>query len=156
MPTHSPARRSVLRGAALAGVVGAVPVLAACGGGDATNDAGAEASPGAESTPSSEAPAATGTAGISTSAVAVGEAVLVDAAGTQVILAQPVTGEFKAYDPTCTHKGCKVAPAGALALKCPCHGSAFDATDGSVTNGPAERPLAERAVTVECDQLTIT
>ena len=102
-----------------------------------------------------ETPAATGAEGISTSAVEPGQAVLVEAAGTTVILAQPVAGEFKAYDVTCPHKGCKVAPKSGLALACPCHGSPFDATDGSVTNGPATRGLTERAVTIEGDQLTI-
>ena len=154
--TRSPGRRSVLRGAAVAGLVGAVPVLAACGGDDAATDsAGGEASPSAVSTASSPAPEATGAGGISTSAVAPGEAVLVEAAGTTVILAQPVAGEFKAYDTLCPHKGCKVAPKSGLALACPCHGSAFDATDGSVTNGPATTGLTERTVTVEGDQLTI-
>ena len=151
LPTGSPDRRRVLRGAALAGLVGTVPALAACGGDDAATD-----SPGPGITGGSQPPAASGTGGISASAVAPGEAVLVEIAGTTVILARPVAGEFKAYDTRCPHKGCKVAPRSGLALACPCHGSAFDATDGSVTNGPATTGLTERAVTVEGDQLTIT
>ena len=150
----TPARRSVLQGAALVGLAGAAPLLTACGGDEAATDAGATSSPSA-SDPESAAPSATSAAGISTGAVAPGQAVLVEAAGTTVILAQPVAGEFKAYDTRCPHMGCKVAPAGALALKCPCHGSAFDATDGSMTNGPATTGLTERTVTVDGDQLTI-
>ena len=145
----------MLRGAALAGVVGTVPVLAACGG-DEAGTASEDATHSAESTAASDAATGTGNDGISTSAVEPGQAVLVEAAGTTVILAQPMAGEFKAYDVTCPHKGCKVAPKGGLALACPCHGSAFDATNGSVTNGPATTGLTERAVTVEGDQLTIT
>jgi len=79
----------------------------------------------------------------------------VEAAGASVILAQPTAGTFKAYDTKCPHMGCTVAPASGLDLACPCHGSRFDATDGSVTNGPAPKGLTERTVTVEGDQLTI-
>jgi Rieske Fe-S protein len=41
------------------------------------------------------------------------------------------------------------------AINCPCHGSRFSITDGSVVNGPALQPLAKKAVTVNGDQLTV-
>jgi cytochrome b6-f complex iron-sulfur subunit len=47
-----------------------------------------------------------------------------------------------AYTLNCTHAGCKVAlPNAERSLECPCHGSAFNAADGSVTSGPANKPL---------------
>ena len=38
---------------------------------------------------------------------------------------------------------------------CPCHGSKFSATDGSVTNGPATQPLAAEPITVSGEQITL-
>ena len=155
----APARRGVLRGAALAGLVGTVPGLVGRSGDDAATGSPGTASPEAsaaiDATADSPASSPAAAGGISTSAVAPGQAILVEVAGTPVILAQPVAGTFKAYDSRCTHKGCQVAPASGLALACPCHGSRFDATDGSVTNGPAATSLTERTVTVEGDHLII-
>ncbi len=52
---------------------------------------------------------------------------------------------FIALSLVCTHLGCTVeeAPGG---FQCPCHGSRYD-TQGSVTRGPAAKPL--RALRVE-------
>ena len=54
------------------------------------------------------------------------------------VLALP-DGEYAALSPICTHRGCTVDVAGD-ALVCPCHGSTYD-RQGSVLEGPAERPL---------------
>jgi Rieske Fe-S protein len=40
-------------------------------------------------------------------------------------------------------------------IACGCHGSRFSAEDGSVVNGPAAEPLAEKSVTVDGDQVTV-
>ena len=48
---------------------------------------------------------------------------------------------------TCTHNGCGVRVADGPGLRCPCHGSTFDA-DGRPTKGPAARPLPRHPVTV--------
>jgi len=40
-------------------------------------------------------------------------------------------------------------------IVCPCHGSRFSATDGSVVNGPATAPLAEFPVDVADGQITL-
>ncbi len=50
-------------------------------------------------------------------------------------------GGLYALDAICTHLGCIVGQGKAgAAFECPCHGSRF-AIDGSVTNGPATKPL---------------
>ncbi len=48
-----------------------------------------------------------------------------------------------AYGLSCTHAGCKVGtPDDTHTMNCPCHGSAYNAADGSVTHGPAKKSLA--------------
>lgn len=54
-----------------------------------------------------------------------------------------------AFTAICTHMGGTVAPATGLQLKCPCHGSTYDAATGKNTGGPAPAPLAAVPVTVE-------
>jgi cytochrome b6-f complex iron-sulfur subunit len=51
-------------------------------------------------------------------------------------------GELRALSAKCTHAGCIVEwQKGEDLIKCPCHGSRFDAT-GKVITGPAIKPLA--------------
>jgi Rieske Fe-S protein len=39
-------------------------------------------------------------------------------------------------------------------IVCPCHGSSYHITDGSVANGPATQPLAAISVKVSGGQIT--
>ncbi|MGA8210438.1 MAG: Rieske (2Fe-2S) protein, partial [Nocardioidaceae bacterium] len=73
----------------------------------------------------------------------------------KVVVTQPSDGEFKAFDATCTHKGCQVSKIEGDHIVCPCHGSMFSITDGSVVGGPAPSPLGAKTVTVEGDQVTV-
>jgi Rieske Fe-S protein len=61
--------------------------------------------------------------------------------GKPVLVSQPEPGVVKAFDSTCTHKGCTVN-AGEAKLQCPCHGAEFDPASGEPTAGPARTPLA--------------
>ncbi|MGH3567168.1 MAG: Rieske (2Fe-2S) protein [Pseudonocardia sp.] len=70
-------------------------------------------------------------------------------ADQDVVVTQPVAGEFKAFTATCTHQGCVVDEVDGGTINCPCHGSKFAVADGSVTDGPASSPLAEKAITVQ-------
>lgn len=63
--------------------------------------------------------------------------------GRSVALFRDTDGVF-AISIVCTHLGCIVKPT-AQGFECPCHGSGF-AADGSVTKGPAPRPLSWLAV----------
>ena len=127
------------------GLVVAAGALSACGG-----SGGGEASGGA-SDPASTASGPAGSAPnglVRLADVPVGGAVAAKAAdGSTVIVAQPKAGEAVAFSAKCTHMGCTVAPAGAR-LKCPCHGSVYDALTGKNIAGPAPRPLPPIAVTV--------
>jgi cytochrome b6-f complex iron-sulfur subunit len=153
MTEHPPVnRRTVLvAGATTAGAA----ALAACGGGSSQPAvAGPGASGGSAATPSgpSTSPTAGATAGavlLAVSDVPVGgSAAATDAAGKHLVVAQPKAGEFVAFSAVCTHMGCTVAPDGKQ-LRCPCHGSVYDAFTGAVVSGPAPQPLPPVPVEVK-------
>jgi Rieske Fe-S protein len=69
----------------------------------------------------------------------------------QVVVTQPSAGTFACFSAICTHAGCTVADVSNGTINCPCHGSRFNITDGSVAGGPAPRGLAQVAVTIDGD-----
>jgi Rieske Fe-S protein len=81
--------------------------------------------------------------------IAVGSGALVNS-GTngQLLVCQPSSGVFTAYDPTCTHLGNTVDPPQNNVITCPAHGSEFNPANGDVERGPAETPLASVKVKV--------
>ncbi|MFD7443152.1 Rieske (2Fe-2S) protein [Streptomyces sp. NPDC059909] len=74
----------------------------------------------------------------------------------KVVVTQPTKGDFKAFTAVCTHQGCLVDKVENGTIDCPCHGSKFRITDGSVARGPAQRPLAAKQITVTGDQIRLT
>ncbi len=127
-------RRTVLVGAAAIGAAGA---LAACG-----------------SSGGSQATTATGPTTLAAADVPVGGGkILTDA---QVVVTQPTAGTFKAFSAVCTHQGCLVGSVANGTITCPCHGSQFSATDGSVKVGPAASPLPAKTVTASGTNLTVS
>ncbi|BBA96656.1 putative iron-sulfur protein [Actinacidiphila reveromycinica] len=125
MSTEMPAtRRTVLRGVALAGAVGAADVgLSACGG---------------KKNGSSDGPTTAVDLGAS-SAVPVGGAKLYR--DDKVLVSQPTQGTFKAFSAVCTHQGCVLDTVDGTTASCPCHGSEFNAETGAVVRGPADKAL---------------
>jgi Rieske Fe-S protein len=73
----------------------------------------------------------------------------------QTVITQPEKGEFKAFSSICTHQGCAV-DAVTDTINCPCHGSRYSITDGSVVNPPAPQPLPAKTIKVDGDTLTVT
>ncbi len=131
-------RRAVLVGGS--GAVAGLGVLAACGGSqDSPGDGAADPGPGR----------ATGNRALARVAdIPVGGAVsATDPAGKPLIVSRPSAGKVVAFSAVCTHMGCTVAPDGKV-LRCPCHGSTYDAATGTNTGGPAPRPLSPVAVAV--------
>ncbi|MFF0447242.1 Rieske (2Fe-2S) protein [Streptomyces sp. NPDC004609] len=70
-----------------------------------------------------------------------------------VVITQPAAGEFKAFSSKCTHQGCAVGGVENNVINCPCHNSAFDASDGSVKGGPATAPLPPASIKVDGDSI---
>ncbi|GAA3977265.1 hypothetical protein GCM10023085_69620 [Actinomadura viridis] len=140
-------RRGLLIGAGLAGAAG---LAAACGGGDdAGGAAGGEGSGGG----GGEGGAGGGNALARTSEIPVGGGKIFEA--EKVVVVQPAQGQFKAYSTACTHKGCPVKKVSGGVIECPCHGSKFKIEDGSVASPPATKPLEEKQINVQGDQITL-
>lgn len=144
-------RRTVIQGV---GVLGGVAVtgglLAACGGEDAPSGSSSTSAP-----PAGGATTGGGSGGGTelgpTSEVPVGSARFFES--EKVLVAQPTEGEFTAFSSVCTHQGCAVSKIDDDVMVCPCHGSEFSIEDGSVEQGPAEKPLEAREVRVDGDTL---
>ncbi|MFC8433806.1 Rieske (2Fe-2S) protein [Streptomyces sp. NPDC057253] len=135
--THSPTRRTVLL------ATGAVTLTAGCGEyGNENSDSG-----------SSSVEASAGTELAKTSEIPVGGGKIFKA--EKVVVTQPKQGEFKAFSDICTHQGCQVSSVSDGTINCPCHGSKFNITDGSVANPPANKPLPERQIKVSGDSIQL-
>ncbi len=72
------------------------------------------------------------------------------------VITQPQPGQFRAFSATCTHLGCQVERVSDGTIRCPCHGSQYSVTDGSVVHGPAPKPLPAKTVTLTDGTLTIS
>ena len=155
-------RRDVLLGASLAGVGG---VLAGCSTKAVPYDANEAGSPPADGTTPSASMAATagsqsatGSNATGTSAGATGKVLSaakkipvgggVIFTAEKVVVTQPTEGKFHAFSAVCTHVGCIVNQISNGTIDCPCHGSQFKITDGSVVAGPAPAPLPKKKIKV--------
>jgi len=138
-------RRAVLTGI---GAVGLTGVLAACGNDDTSSTASADAA-GTGSTPSAGAaaePSAAASGPLTAAAdVPVGGGVVVNG----VLIVQPESGTFKAFNAACPHQGVQVGAPKNDVITCPAHASKFKADDGSRISGPATHGLTEIAVAVQ-------
>ncbi|UBU19003.1 Rieske (2Fe-2S) protein [Nonomuraea gerenzanensis] len=145
-------RRTVMLGAGSAGLAA---VLTACASyGSPTTEADVE--PPAADEPSSEAPKkkseAKPKALANTSDIPEGGGKVFK--NQKIVVTQPTAGEYKAFSAVCTHQGCTVDEV-ADTINCPCHGSAFSITDGSVANGPATEPLEEKQIEVDGEKIRL-
>ena len=66
------------------------------------------------------------------------------------------TDKVVAFDPACTHLGCRVQYQGdKKRYLCPCHGGVF-ADDGAVVSGPPPKPLDQHPVRIENGQIQVS
>jgi len=123
-----------------------------------SNSGGVDAPQGTQSTESSSAPAAAGSGGsggggggaavlAKTSDVPVGGGTFMT--DKKIVITQPQSGTFHAFTAVCTHAGCTVGSVSSGTINCPCHGSRFSISNGSVVNGPAASPLAPVNIKVQ-------
>jgi Rieske Fe-S protein len=133
-------RRVLLRTAGAGAAVAAVAVAAAACGNSSNNPAN----------PANAA--ANGAVTVSTSRIPLNGGEII--ASAQIVITQPAAGTYKAFSAICTHQGCTVAAVAHNVIQCPCHGSLFSASDGSVIQGPAQAPLAAKNITVSNGQIT--
>ncbi|MFI6297527.1 Rieske (2Fe-2S) protein [Nonomuraea sp. NPDC050790] len=145
-------RRAVVLGAGAA-------MLTACAGygQPAGEDAAAPSSEapsyGATEPKKSKKPAAGGKALAATADIPEGGGKVFES--QKIVVTQPTAGEFRAFSATCTHAGCTIADVADGTINCPCHGSKYDISDGSVTGGPAPDPLPKKKITVDGDQIRL-
>ena len=158
--------------AAAAAVAGGVAAGAAAGLGRAVGGAkspdgagtsvlspGAPVASGSTTSTTAAAPGATTTTAVPAAGTRIGLASQVPVGGAATFT-DPKTGDpglvlqltkdqFVAYDAVCPHAGCTVGYAsGARLIVCPCHGSEFDPSTGSVVSPPAPRGLTPIHVSV--------
>ncbi|WP_217209049.1 Rieske (2Fe-2S) protein [Streptomyces sp. AC550_RSS872] len=145
--TYRPTRRTIL---IATGATGATALVAGCGDSDGNGDSTSTSttSPGQDGQTGQE-----GKELATTSEIPVGGGTIF--ADDKVVVTQPETGQFKAFTAICTHQRCTVATVADGTINCPCHGSKFNITDGSVAHPPATRPLPEKKITVDGNSIRL-
>jgi nitrite reductase/ring-hydroxylating ferredoxin subunit len=145
----TPTRRNLLAGA---GAIGLTAALTGCAAyGDGVNAAEpppappSDAKAGSNPKPGSGAPASGG-GFAKTADIPVGGGKIF--ADQKIVVTQPTAGAFRCFSAVCTHAGCLVGDVSNGTINCACHGSKFKVADGSVTNGPAKKPLSSVAIKV--------
>ncbi|AXG77269.1 Rieske (2Fe-2S) protein [Streptomyces paludis] len=136
MSGPSAPRRTLLKGAALAGAAGLG--VAACS---------TQSKLGHAEAPTPTEPVDLGDA----SAVPVGGATLYRK--QRLVVSCPAAGTYKAFSAQCTHGGCLLAKVEGTEGDCTCHGSKFDVTTGEPIHGPATAPLPEVPVSARGGRL---
>ncbi len=153
-PVTAPSRRTALAAVGAAGL--AVALTACSSDGDSSSD-------------SSSSKGTSGSTGTAYSSTAQGDAGGTELAKTSdipegggkifaskgVVVTQPTAGTYKAFSSKCTHQGCAVSSISGGAIVCPCHGSEFSVTDGSVKKGPATQGLPAEQISVSGDSITL-
>ena len=122
-------------------VVGAGTAVGAVALGTAVAACSTDSSSPSTVTPPSGAPAGTLAA---LKDIPVGEGAVSDG----VVIVQPTAGKVAGFKAVCSHAGCALTDVSGGTINCPCHGSKIN-LDGTVANGPADRPLTPVAVKVE-------
>jgi Rieske Fe-S protein len=153
---HQATRRTLLAGAGLAGV----SVLAACSSGGSSS--ASSSAPSSSAAAGGSQPSASSGSGSGSGGTVLGATSEIPAGGgkvftaEKVVVTQPSSGQFKAFSAICTHQQCIVDQVANGTIDCPCHGSKFSITDGSVVAGPAPSPLPSQPITVAGNQITLS
>ena len=147
-PVTTPSRRTALAAVGAAGL--AVALTACSSSDDSSSDTSGSTSTAGASTAQGDAG---GTELAKTSDIPEGGGKIFASQG--VVVTQPTAGTYKAFSSKCTHQGCAVSSISSGAIVCPCHGSEFSVTDGSVKKGPATQGLPAEQISVSGDSITL-
>lgn len=143
--SYGATRRVMLLGVGFAGFAG---TMTACGSSGSSGDSGSSNNSGSS-----------GNMGGSTSALGSASSIPVGGGkifmSQKVVVTQPTAGQYKAFSAVCTHAGCTVNRISGGKIYCPCHGSVYNVSDGSVAHGPAKAPLPGKKVTVQNGQVML-
>jgi Rieske Fe-S protein len=135
--TTKATRRGVLAGAA--GVGAAVVAVGGTSSADTTT---------AQTGPEGSSPAIESRPIARKSEIPVGGGKVIVGPTSTVVVTQPRRGVFMCFSGICTHLGCAVGGVSHGTIRCPCHGSQFSASNGTVTRGPADRGLARKKIVI--------
>jgi nitrite reductase/ring-hydroxylating ferredoxin subunit len=141
----------VSRRAVIASAVGvsAVTALAAC-------TPQGTATPGATE---SEAPAENAVVAVEvckTTDIPVGSGKKFDVSGTPILITHPSQDVFRGFSAVCTHAGWVMTSVSNSEIVCDNHGAVYNADDGSVLKGPAQRALGKITVKVQGDAVLVS
>jgi Rieske Fe-S protein len=138
-------RRGLLAGVGLVGLAGAVSACSSGGSSSSSSSAAGTTTGGAASNATSSAPGAASGGNSAPGALATTSEIPVGSGkiftSEKVVVTQPEAGDFKVFSAVCTHMGCLVSTISNGTIDCPCHGSQYSITNGSVVAGPAPKPL---------------
>ena len=159
VPATLGTRRDFCVAACQALTLGAIAAtLQACGGGSNPN----EPSGGGGNVPAIPSLNATVTNGAATLSVdgttlasAGGAALVTSGLGTMLVVRNDAT-TISAFTATCTHQQCTVNGFTEGVFQCPCHGSRFNASSGSVVRGPAAQGLRKFTASITNGVVSIT
>ena len=115
-----------------------------------------EVQPGATE---SEAPAENASAPVEvckTTDIPVGSGKKFDVSGTPILITHPSQDVFRAFSAVCTHAEAVMSTVVNSEIQCPAHFSVFNADDGSVIKGPAQRALGKITVEVQGDAVLVS
>jgi nitrite reductase/ring-hydroxylating ferredoxin subunit len=69
-----------------------------------------------------------------------------------------IDNQLYGFDDVCTHRGCSLSDGSlnGILVTCPCHGSVFRVTDGTVAGGPAQTNVETYGVQVVDGEITVS
>jgi nitrite reductase/ring-hydroxylating ferredoxin subunit len=91
-----------------------------------------------------------------TTDIPVGSGKKFDVSGTPILITHPSQDVFRGFSAVCTHAGFVMSNIANSEIKCDNHGAVYNADDGSVIKGPAQRALGKVTVEVQGDAVLVS
>jgi nitrite reductase/ring-hydroxylating ferredoxin subunit len=79
-----------------------------------------------------------------------------DVSGNAILITHPTQDVFRGFSAICTHAGFVMSSVSNSEIKCDNHGAIYNADDGSVIKGPAQRALGKVKVEVQGDAVLVS